>query len=139
MTRLKILPALAFLSCFGMTGFCQTASTIDSLKKINQTCLDSGWHMSSCEYNYFLQLDSILNVVYHKLQLILSPSDIETLKKEQIHWLKQRDIVYNKSYKEYLDSLRSREWGTDMEEIAIGDKTDFTEKRVLELIGRLNK
>lgn len=139
MTRLRILFIWASLTCVSLKCFSQNASTIGSLRKITQICLDSGWHMPSCEYEYFVQLDSILNIVYYKLQSRLNSTDKQALKKEQLKWLKRREILYSKSYKEYLDSLHSGNWGPEMRVIAIGDKTDFTEQRVLELIERLNK
>ena len=133
----KILISFLFLVLTQSFGFSQTKTTIDSLKVINQACLDKGWHMPSCEYQYYVELDSILNVVYGKLMLKLNASDKETLKKEQLQWLKQRDAIYQKSYKEYEDSVNAGMWGTEMRVIPIGDKADFTEKRVLILIKRL--
>jgi hypothetical protein len=58
---------------------------------------------------------------------------------EQLNWLKQRDLAYKKSDKEYEDSIRSGDWGPEIRVITIKEKADFTEKRVLVLINRLNE
>ena len=139
MTGLKILITFFLFTAICLTGFSQTTKTIDSLKKINQACIDSGWRMPSCEYQYLVAIDSILKVVYNKLQSKLNSSERATLKKEQLNWLKQRDIYYKNSDKEFEDSLHAGNWGDEMRVITIGEKADFTEKRVLVLIQGLHE
>src|ERR1041385_2482032 len=105
MTTLKSKLTILFSIFFGLSGLAQTTKTIDSLKAIDQACLDSGWHMSSCEYRYLIAIDSILNAVYTKLQSKLNSSERATLKIEQANWLRQRDIYYKQSDQEFEDSL----------------------------------
>lgn len=138
MTILKSAFIILFSIFFCLKGFTQTTKTIDSLKSIDQACLDSGWRMPSCEYEYLIAIDSILNVVYNKLHSKLDSSGRTALKKEQLDWLKQRDIHYKKSDKEFEDSIRAGSWGDEMRVVTIGEKSDFTEKRVLVLIQRLD-
>ncbi|WP_310558579.1 hypothetical protein [Flavobacterium sp.] len=42
--------------------------TIDALEKKNQECLDKGVNMLNCSQNYYIQMDSLLNVVYKRIK-----------------------------------------------------------------------
>jgi len=139
MTTLKSIYITFFFICFYLAGFTQTTKTVDSLKSIEQKCLDSGSHMPSCASWYLIQIDSLLNVVYNKLQLTLDSSQRIALKKEQLQWLQKRNKYYKHSDKIFEDSLRSGSWGPEMQVIPLDEKAYFTEQRVLILVKRIFK
>lgn len=70
----------------------QLRRTIDSLQAIEQSCLDSGIGMANCSCEFSHQMDSILNIVYKNIQTNLGTSQKTALKKEELLWLKKREI-----------------------------------------------
>lgn len=116
----------------------QTQYTLDSLKKVNQACLDSGIGMTGCAGNYYQQMDSLLNVVYKKLYARSNSSAKLELKKEQLQWLKERDRSFKKisdeNKKEAQKDEMLRHFNTMFN---LQEEADFVQKQVAVLIKRL--
>jgi len=127
--KCKLLLLLAFFSI--NKSFSQIEKTIDSLRKVEQACLDSGMNMPYCSYAYMQQIDSLLNLVYKKLLLKLDPAAQKELKADELNWIKEKDLYFKEVDKEFEDSVKSGEWGRDMRMIVYDNKSDFIEKRVL--------
>ena len=70
--------------------------TIDALEKKNQECLDKGVNMLNCSQNYYIQMDSLLNVVYKRIKGELNTNSKEILRIKQLDWLKIRDAEFKK-------------------------------------------
>lgn len=119
------------------SAFAQYRATIDSLKKVEQSCLDSGRHMPSCVYQFYVQIDSLMNVVYNRLQQLLQTDEKILLKKQQFSWLRKRDIYFKERKEIYMDSIISGAWGSGMRVIPLDEKARFVEKRVFVLIKKL--
>lgn len=107
------------------------------LTERHQKCLDSGIDMLNCSKNFYLQMDSILNVVYNKLRRNLNPKEKEVLKKEQLSWLKDRDIFFKKQNIEFEKKFNGGEWGSDMYMITYQNDAEFVKKRVIFLMSQL--
>ncbi|MBV9986328.1 MAG: DUF1311 domain-containing protein [Chitinophagaceae bacterium] len=138
MQKMKII--LLFALCCGLrAGFAQTHKTVDSLRATEQSCLDSGRHMTRCTYNYLRQMDSLLNLVYAQYSGLLTPAEQRALKAEQLKWLKKRDQYFKQVDKAYNDSLRNGSWGRDMRMISFDDMAAFVADSVKKLIDRRNQ
>lgn len=139
MKTLKNLTIAFFLSVLYVTGQAQTISTINVLAEKHQSCLDSGIDMLGCSKSYYFQMDSMLNVVYNKLRASLSQSEKDSLKKEQLNWLKKRDLYFEKQNKEFREKAQSGEWGSDMAMITYDNQAEYVKDRVIILIKKLHK
>jgi uncharacterized protein YecT (DUF1311 family) len=82
--------------CFG-----QAESTIESLSKRYQSCLDKGENMLGCSQGYYKEMDSLLNVVYNHIRVTCDSIEKENLKDEQLAWLKERDDYFKETYSEF--------------------------------------
>jgi len=69
----------------------QNAKTIVRLQEAEQACLDSGVYMLGCAKKFYLQMDSLLNVVYLQLRSTLNSAQKDSLRKQQRLWLIKRD------------------------------------------------
>jgi uncharacterized protein YecT (DUF1311 family) len=69
---------------------------IERLTKANQECLDKGQFMASCERSYYVQMDSMLNIVYRHIRKPMNEDQKLEMKKSQLIWLKQRDKEFNR-------------------------------------------
>jgi uncharacterized protein YecT (DUF1311 family) len=115
----------------------QYGKTIDSLKQSEKVCLDKGWRMPACAYQYYIAIDSLLNDVYYKLQQSLNADSKIELRSEQRLWLKKREAFFKEQDKQFQDSLHAGAYGPEMRVIPMGAKTNFIEARVLILVKRL--
>ena len=95
--------------------------------------------MLGCSKRYYYQMDSMLNVVYNKLKASLSQSKKDSLKKEQLNWLKKRDLYFEKQNKEFRYKFQSGEWGSDMAMITYDNQAEYVKDRVIILIKKLQK
>lgn len=111
--------------------------TIDSLKQSEKVCLDKGWRMPACAYQYYIAIDSLLNDVYYKLQQSLNTDGKIELRNEQRLWLKKREVFFKEQDKRFQDSLHAGAYGPEMRVIPMGAKANFIEARVLMLVKRL--
>jgi len=127
---------LLFLSPF--TSISQSLKDISILADQHQKCLDEGVDMQGCSRNYCLQMDSCLNLVYNNIRKLLTDTEKENLKKEQLNWLKKRDLYYKKEQSEFKKQFDSGEWGSDMFMIVYQNDAEFVRKRVVVLIQKLN-
>ncbi|MGC4104410.1 lysozyme inhibitor LprI family protein [Ferruginibacter sp.] len=123
--------------CCSCCAVAQTEKTMEELYNKHQACLDSGVNMVGCSRDYYLQMDSMLNIAYNKLRSQLSETAKTTLRDEQRTWIKKRDIYFAKQDKRFQINLTKRIWGTDMIMITYDDKAKYVEERVLVLIKRI--
>ncbi|MCI9845618.1 lysozyme inhibitor LprI family protein [Flavobacterium pectinovorum] len=114
----------------------QTIKTINKIESSYQNCLDKGDNMKGCSVEYYLQSDSLLNVVYKKLKLKLNSEEKSKLKKEQLEWLKKRDKYFQKVYSETKKS-DFIEGSDDFDMIVLDKKAEFVFERVKEFINSL--
>lgn len=103
---------------------------IDTLEKKNKECLDKGVNMLNCSQNYYIQMDSLLNVVYNRIKGELNTNSKEILRTKQLDWLKIRDAEFKK--------INSKETGLgngrDDLMSKTQDKADYVKERICFLI-----
>lgn len=119
-----------------MVGRTQTVEIVENMATKHQTCLDSGIDMLGCSKSFYLQMDSMLNVVYHQLRATLGEKQKQALKNQQFKWIKKRDTYFNKQDNTLQKKYEKGEWGRDMEMITYDDKANFIKERVIVLIKR---
>lgn len=100
--------------------------------------MDAGIDMLGCVQHFYIQMDSMLNVVYNNSKAILNLSEKEAFKKEQLAWLKKRDVYFKKKDKIFQDNIKKGNGGQDMRMINIDNKANYVKARVLVLIKKLN-
>ena len=88
--------------------------------------------MYGCAVQYYALLDSSLNVAYKQLMKKLDLPGKNALKKEELAWLKERDLKFKS-----INSKNILE-GQDAEMIAESEKADFIKERVLVLLFQKN-
>ena len=135
MKFLTLIFSFLFLSTF--TGNSQTKSTVDSLSKGYQICLDSSMDMKDCSLKCYWKVDSMLNIVYNKLRKQLTSTEQTGLKTEQKNWLRARDKYFAIQDRIFYSRMKSGEWGIDMRMIPIDHKAKFVEKRVYVLLSKI--
>ena len=64
---------------------------LKAINSENQECLDKGIAMLGCSYNYYGEIDSLLNLVYVDIRHSMTKQETLDLKDEQLVWLKIRD------------------------------------------------
>lgn len=140
--RIKPTAFLVWLIvCTPVASHGQTLETIEDLKRNAQKHLDEGKNMLRHTSNLYVQMDSLLNVVYKKLRMQLPQKEKEALEQEQFSWLKARDIYFKQLYKdeETESSLKRDKWG-EVEYLDIYLKEiNYVEDRVVVLVKRLMK
>jgi uncharacterized protein YecT (DUF1311 family) len=96
--KFNFLIIISIFTC--LTGFSQTAKTIDSLESQHQSCLDKGEFMLGCTERFYFQMDSLLNVLYKKLRSKCDSIQKENLKDEQLQWISKRDKQFRENQKQ---------------------------------------
>ena len=139
MKTLKISIIILFQTFLFTVGNAQTKRTVEDMAKSHQDCLDTGIDMLGCSKHYYFQMDSMLNVVYDKYRATLNNAQKAVLKKEQLNWIKKRDIYFKKQNKEFQHKFKSGEWGTDMAMITYDNNAEFVKDRVIVLLRKLRK
>lgn len=138
MTKFKIKFLSIVFIFFCLTGFSQTAKTIDILESQYQACLDKGEFMLGCSEKFYFQMDSLLNVEYKKLRAKCDSTQKVNLKDDQVKWLAIRDkqFKFNRQqvHKEAKES--GYEGGQDEIMILTDKNAMFVKDRVIELIGK---
>ncbi|WP_298145239.1 lysozyme inhibitor LprI family protein [Flavobacterium sp.] len=89
--------------------------------------------MKACSQDFYIKMDSMLNVVYKSIKLKMSTTQRDKITLEQREWLKKRDLYFKKAWslaRSEGDGLSSE----DIEMIAIDKKAQFVKDRVLSLI-----
>lgn len=115
----------------------QTMETVNKVKNAYQTCLNSGSGMKNCAIEYYNQSDSLLNVAYKNLKLKLSSKEQSRLKKEQIDWVKKRDLYFEKVYSDNKKEGHFIEGSSDFDMVVFDEKANYVFTRVKELIKRI--
>ncbi len=87
--------------------------------------------MNLTSENVYKLWDDELNTIWALLQETLSETDFETLKNEQLEWIKEKEAR--------LDELREIETGSAGPTIINGEASDMTKKRIYELVPYLAK
>lgn len=129
----------SFLFALTLKVNSQTKSTIDSLSKGYQICLDSSMDMKDCSLKYYRKMDSMLNCIYDKLRKQLTSTEQTALKTDQKNWLRVRDKYFAVQDRIFYNRMKSGEWGIDMRMIPIDRKAKFVEKRVYVLLNKIKK
>ncbi|MBW1655814.1 lysozyme inhibitor LprI family protein [Flavobacterium quisquiliarum] len=127
---------LVLLVLVSLKSNSQTLETVSKMKLNYQKCLDKGNNMSGCSINYYNQSDSLLNVVYKNLKEKISSKEQSKLKKEQLEWLKKRDVYFEKVYSDTKKEGHFIEGTRDFEMVVFDEKANFVFGRVKELIKR---
>ncbi|KQO22813.1 hypothetical protein ASF10_10660 [Flavobacterium sp. Leaf82] len=128
---------LLFVLFFSFYCNAQTIETINKLKNTYHHCLDSGSGMKDCSIGYYNQSDSLLNVSYKNLKLKLSSKEQSKLKKEQLDWLKKRDLYFEKVYSDTKKEGHFIEGSSDFDMVVFDEKANYVFARVKELIKRI--
>jgi uncharacterized protein YecT (DUF1311 family) len=115
----------------------QTIETVNKLKSSYQQCLNSGSGMKNCAIEYYNQSDSLLNVAYKNLKLKLSSKEQSKLKKEQLDWLKKRDLYFEKVYSDTKKEGHFTEGSSDFDMVVFDEKANYVFSRVKEIIKRI--
>ncbi len=137
--RAKVITIFIGLLAFGFAAKAQTAKTIDDMAAKHQARLDTGIDMYGTTLLYYNQMDSMLNMVYQKLRASLDDKAKDSLKRDELAWLKERDKFFKEQDKNMKDELKKGEWGTEpLEMFKYQAQADFVKERVLALIARLN-
>ncbi|NCI51706.1 DUF1311 domain-containing protein [Sediminibacterium roseum] len=114
----------------------QTIATVDAMEQRKKGCLEGnepGRSQLFCIGRYKDQLDSLMQVVYQKLNDRASVSYQQILRKEQADWLEKRmanDAATDTLKKEGLNDAALRIYRYDR-------RTEFLRDRVKYLIGKL--
>lgn len=128
---------LLFFILFSFNCKAQTIETVNKLKTSYQRCLDSGNGMKNCSIDYYNQSDSLLNVAYRNLKLKLSSKEQSKLKKEQLDWIKKRDLYFEKVYSDTKKEGHFAEGSSDFDMVVFDEKANYVFARVRELIKRI--
>ncbi|MEP6806482.1 MAG: lysozyme inhibitor LprI family protein [Flavobacterium sp.] len=115
----------------------QTIETVNNVKSSYQQCLNSGSGMKNCAIEYYNQSDSLLNVAYRNLKLKLSSKEQSKLKKEQLDWLKKRDLYFEKVYTDTKKEGHFIEGSSDFDMVVFDEKANYVFSRVKEIIKRI--
>ena len=124
-----------FIILFGYCSNAQSLKTLDQLEESYQACLDKGINMLGCSEAYYLQMDSMLNVVYKQYRAKLNSSLRSKLKTDQIKWLSSRDNYFKNIILDSEEQALSKE---DKEMVIIDKKAQFVRDRVIELLKKCN-
>lgn len=128
---------LLFFILFSFHCNSQTLETVSKLKTSYQHCLDSGNGMKNCSVVYYNQSDSLLNVTYKNLKLKLSSKEQSKLKKEQLDWIKKRDLYFEKVYSDTKKGGNFSEGSKDFDMVVYDEQANYVFGRVKELIKRI--
>ncbi|MDO6804022.1 lysozyme inhibitor LprI family protein, partial [Wenyingzhuangia sp. 1_MG-2023] len=108
---------------------------LKKLESDNQKCLDLGKNMYQCSNKYLIQTDSILNLVYHSIKQQLNENQKNSLKQEQIEWIKKK--------KQYYKDINHLDTGLDngLDDLMIKNqkKSDYNNERIYEILKYLSK
>jgi uncharacterized protein YecT (DUF1311 family) len=128
---------LIFFMVFAFNCNAQNIETVNKLKSSYQKCLNSGSGMKNCSIEYYNQSDSLLNVAYKNLKLKLSSKEQSKLKKEQLDWLKKRDLYFEKIYADTKKEGHFIEGSSDFDMVIFDEKANYVFSRVKEIIKRI--
>ncbi|MFH6959726.1 lysozyme inhibitor LprI family protein [Flavobacterium aquidurense] len=128
---------LLFFILFAFNCNAQTMETVSKLKASYQKCVDSGSGMKNCAIEYYNESDSVMNVAYRNLKLKLSSKEQSKLKKEQLDWIKKRDLYFEKVYSDTKKEGHFVEGSSDFDMVVFDEKANYIFARVKELIKKL--
>lgn len=115
----------------------QSLEVVNKMKADYQRCLNSGNGMKNCSVTYYNQSDSLLNVSYKNLKVKLSSKEQAKLKKEQLEWIKKRDLYFSNVYQNTKKEGHFSEGSSDFEMVIFDEEANYVFTRVKELIRRM--
>lgn len=130
----QLLITIITLIGLSSPGFTQSRideSDIKMIEKRYQSCLNDGSYMLGCSKDFYNEMDSCLNVAYKQLREKLDEPSKAALKREQLNWIKARDLNF-----EQIDRANLEE-GQDGEMFRKAEKANFVRDRVLVLVRRI--
>ena len=85
-------------------------------------------------------MDSMLNVVYKELELKLNNTQKESLRIEQLEWMRQRDIEFEELRKPLTEMTNDFGFvSQDSRMLVYSQQANYIRKRVLELVDKLEE
>jgi len=142
-TKLSLFIFNSFIALFVSNAvMAQQKVIIDSTVPIEAKelrCLNKGENLPACVDTFYLEIDSMLNIVYKQLMQVLTPDERLALKKEELLWLKKRTVFFKAKDKEYETMMHSTKHQPyrDIALATLVKKGDFEEDRLIELLNRL--
>lgn len=128
----KNLIYLLFLISFNF--YSQKNKAIQKLDTELQKCLDDTKNnMLNCTLEYYNKIDEQLNVIYKKVRTKLNKTEQEKLKKQQLSWLKKRDLYFKKVAAETSSDLEGDHSSQDYRMICSHENALFVIDRIIEL------
>lgn len=115
----------------------QTRPQLTFLNQKYETCLGEGSNMVGCSQVYYIQMDSVLNVVYNNLRKTMSSAEKIAFKNEQLKWLSNRDAYFKLVDKNMAAENDLSVNGKDTQIITLDEKVQFVRRRVEELLRRV--
>jgi uncharacterized protein YecT (DUF1311 family) len=121
--------------CICLNVFAQTnKKTVDSLEKRYQQCLGEGRSTYNCALQYYTQMDSLLNTVYHQIYSTLDINRRESLEVSQAQWVEKKE-AYFKNIDIRVEKKRPLTLrGLDDDMIVTDNKAAYLRTRVIELL-----
>ncbi|MBW8686070.1 lysozyme inhibitor LprI family protein [Chitinophaga rhizophila] len=120
-----------------MNVFAQTNKVaIEAIERNYQDCLSEGSDHYNCAVQYYAQMDSLLNTVYHQLYENLDTIRRHSLELSQQQWKEKREN-YFKEIDVRVEKKRPMTLaGLDDDMIVTDNKAAFLRRRVMELISK---
>ncbi|WP_189358199.1 lysozyme inhibitor LprI family protein [Algibacter mikhailovii] len=108
---------------------------LEIIEKENQECLDKGKFMFNCSVKYYQENDSLLNIVYNKIERNLNSEEKLKIRESQIEWLELRDKEFKKINSENTGFGN----GLDDKMFKYQKKAEFVSERIKYLINEFLK
>lgn len=93
---MRVLVTMLFVLLFSCSSKKDYKKELESLDHNHQVCLDNGDQMLTCSQHYYLQLDSMTNLIYADLLNRASNEQKEQLMKDHNEWLKKKEMEFKK-------------------------------------------
>lgn len=139
MQNMKDIIIIFILFSISFFAKAQTRQTVEEISDKYQVCLDSGINMLGCSEQFCLQMDSMLHVVYNKLKMKLNSTEKAQLEKEQLVWLKKRDIYFAEQKKEFQSAWKKGEAFPEILLFRNDNCAAYVKTRVLVLLKKLSR
>ena len=129
---------LSLFFLFTTSSFSQSLKDIKQVEIAHQHCLDEGYNMLGCSRDYYVLSDSLLNVTYNKFRKGLTADGKEKLKKEQLVWLKERDLYFKSEFQKLKSEGDFDEGSQDFDMVFYDLRAQFVMERVKFFISKVN-
>ena len=104
---------------------------LDQMDSSCQHCIDEGFNFVDCSNKLYIQVDSVLNVVYKLMKSKMDASTFMQLKQEQLKWLKKRDQFFKEVNQDYRQNDKYDQVDKEANRaVAISRKTEYVENRI---------